>query len=175
MRKVLLGVAVCGASCLALCSCQRGPGQVANKVMADFGLKSKPEGYVSAGDKVFERLNTVGEAELKRLNQAEQKGTVKFQQQSELKGKYYKEMKVYEGWYPIEVQAVSSPGESQRGFLGYVEYSYRFYQSERANTPTEASAKSPDIATDTTGREKYRYTFNQGGEWNGAKGEKARK
>ena len=175
MRKLLPGVVLCAVLCAGFCSCQRTPSEVAGKVMVDFGLKAKPEGYVSGSDKVFERLNAVGETELKRLNLAEQKGAVKFQKESELKGKYYKEVKVYESWYPIDVQPMSGSQEGQRGFLGYVEYAYRVYQSERTSVPAEASAKTADIPTDTTARETYRYTFGVGGEWNGGKGEKVRK
>jgi hypothetical protein len=161
--------------CLVLVSCATPEGGVANKVMVDFGLRQKPEGYVSETDKVFASLNGVGATEMKRMNLERQHGAVKFQQQGELKGKYYKEVKVYETFYPTDAQAISRSSEGERGFHGYIEYAYRMYQSLRKDSSTEAQAAAADISTDATGRETYRYTFGASGEWNGGKGEKTRK
>ena len=130
MRRVM--VILAAGIVLSACSSGR-EGGVINNVMTDFGLKAKPEGYESESDKVMQRLNNVGPAELKRLNMAEQKGQVKFQKIGELKGKYYKEVKVFESFYPTDAQTVTRAGspESDRGFTGYIVYSYRIYQSMR--------------------------------------------
>jgi len=157
-----------------LAACQSPEGGVMNKVMVDFGLKEKPEGYKTGSDRVFERMNTVGAAEMKRMNQEAQHGTVKFQKDGDLRGKYYKEVKVYEGYYPADVQPISRAAMEQ-GYAGYVEYAYRLYQSERKNTNTEAAAASANIATDITGRDSFKYTFGVSGDWSGGKGEKARR
>lgn len=160
---------------LLLCSCQSSPDEVMNKVLVDFGLREKPEGYVSGSDMVFKRLDAVGSAEIKRMNLAEQHGAVKFQQDGGLRGKYYKEVKVYERYFPKDVQAVSRSSVGETGYVGYLDYEYRMYQSPRVDTSAEAAAATADVPTDVTGRDTYRYTFSGGGEWNAAKGEKVRK
>src|SRR5690606_21690764 len=102
-----------------LCSCESTPGGVVNKVMVDFGLKEKPEGYVTGTDRVEDRLAQVGQTELKRLNIANRDGEVKFEEGEGLTGKYYKEVKVYENFYPIEAQPVSRAQADDRGYVGY--------------------------------------------------------
>ena len=171
MRKTCFAALIC----MALISCQTPEGGVLNKVLTDFGLREKPEGYVSESDKVFEALNGVGGVEMKRMNTELQHGTVKFQKDGELKGKYYKEVKVYESYYPVDAQKVNRSGESLAGFEGYLEYAYRMYQSPRKDSGTEAEAATAGIPTDETGRDKFRYTFTPSGEWNGSKGEKVGK
>lgn len=161
--------------CVGLCSCTTGPDQVVDKVMVDFGLKPKPEGYVSASDEVFKKLDMVGAAEIKRMNIAGQHGDVKFQKENELRGKYYKEVKVYEGYFPTEATPASKTGSGEGGYYGYIEFSYRMYQSMREDSSSAAEAATADIPTDTTGRETYRYTFGSGGEWNGGKGERSKR
>lgn len=172
MKKhiVLAAVVVLMASCST-----SAPDGVFNKVMTDFGLKEKPEGYISGSDKVMEQLNTVGAAEMKRMNIAEQHGSTKSQKLSDIKWVYYKEVKVYESYHPYDAQAVTGGSNDDRGFNGYIEYSYRLYQSERKDTTAAADAATADIPTDTVGRESYRYTFGSGGTWNGGKGERIKK
>ena len=161
-------------ACLALCSCQRTPGGVVDKVLMDFGLRDKPEGYVSGSDRVFQNLDAVGASEIKRMNLAGQHGEVKYHKQSDLKGKYYKEVKVYESYIPTEAKPVTKPTQGERGFQGFIEYTYRMYQSARKDTRTEAAAESASIGTAETGHESYRYAFGPSGTWNGSKGAKVR-
>ena len=156
--------------CLLVCSCT---GTV-DKVMADFGLKQRPEGYVSGGDRVMERLNAVGAMEMKRMNIEEQRGVVKFQKESDVRGKYYKEVKKYESYVPTDASAINRSNLSEMGYVGYLDYTFRMYQSERKPTSAEAAAESATIPTDVTGHETYRYTFSSTGQWNGSKGERAR-
>jgi hypothetical protein len=156
--------------CALLCSCE---GTV-DKVMADFGLKARPEGYVSGSDKVMQRLDSVGAMEMKRMNMEQQRGGVKFQKENEVRGKYYKEVKKYESYVPTDAQAINRASLSESGYVGYLDFTYRMYQSERKPTSAEAAAESANIPTDVTGRETYRYTFSSSGEWNGSKGERAR-
>lgn len=169
-------LAALAVATVVLCSCAGGPeGGVADKVMMDFGLKKRPEGYVSGSDRVFEQLGTVAAAEMKRMNAAEQRGTVQFQKDGEFKGKYYKEVKVYEAYFPTDAAPSSRPSEEERGYYGYIDYSYRMMQSKRCANGTEAAAETADIPTDVTGRETYRYAFNSVGDWNGGKGERVKR
>ena len=166
MYRLLAAAAVCAL----LCSCE---GTV-DKVMADFGLKERPEGYVSGSDKVMTQLNGVGAMEMKRMNMEEQRGSVKFQKENVVRGKYYKEVKKYESYVPTDAQAMNRPSLNDSGYVGYLDFTYRMYQSERKPTSAEAAAESATIPADVTGHETYRYTFSSTGQWNGSKGEHAR-
>lgn len=156
---------------LVMAGCASSPGSVADKVLADFGLKERPEGYVSGGDRVFDRLATVGATEMKRLNMENRHGEVKFQDAG-FGGKFFKEVKKYEDANALDAQPMSRAAAGERGFVGYVEYRYRMYQSERRDTRAEAEALTADIPTDESGSEVYRYRFNSGGIWDGQKGER---
>lgn len=172
VRRVLVVACACA---LTFCSCQRSPSQVVDKVLVDFGLREKPEGHVSGADKVFQQLPKVGEAELKRMNLAARHGEVKFQKEGDYKGKYYKEVKVYDAFYPLDAQPVPKTDQGDRGYVGYIEFAYRIYQSERKSNRVEAAAASATIPTDVTGRETYKYEFSASGQWDGDKGDKTRK
>lgn len=169
MKK--LGVAV---MCLICCGCQQGPGHVFNKVLVDFGLREKPEGYEYPSDRVFNRLAIVGEMEIKRMNLETRSGEVKFQSEGAFHGKYYKEVKRYEDFRPLEVKRVAKKARRERGFVGYIVYTYRLYQSPRKSNRTEAAAANPIFRTETTGRETYRYKFGAGGTWDGRPGHRTR-
>ncbi len=159
---------------MLLCACAQSPSDVVEKVKYDFGIGEKPEGYVSGAEKIMANLDKVGAVELKRLNGESRHGEVKFQEEEGLSGKFYKEAKVYESFYPLDARAVTSASEGNPGYLGYIDYSYRICQSERFNTRPEAEAASTDIRTDVQGRETYRYRFSSGGVWDGQKGERSR-
>lgn len=160
--------------CLGLAACQRTPDQVFDKVLTDFGIREQPEGYVSGTDQVFKNLDLVGSTELKRLNLEERQGEVKFQEDG-IRGMYYKEVKVYEAYYPIDAQPIARTTDGARGYNGYIEYAYRIYQSQRKGTRVEAANEPANIPTEVQGRESYRYGFNASGVWNGGKGERTRR
>lgn len=164
----VLGVA------LLLSGCTSTPGEIAEKVAYDFGMGEKPEGYVSGADRVMESLTQVAENEMKRMNLAQRHGEVRFQDEGGLRGSYFKEVKTYESFYPLDARAVSKSVDGDRGFVGYIEYTYRVYQSERKSNRTEAAAASANIATPNTGRETFRYRFSSGGAWDGRPGELTR-
>ncbi len=161
---------------LAMAGCARPEGGVANKVLQDFGLKSRPEGYVSGADRVYERLDQVGAVELKRMNQKGRHGEIAYEE-ADLRGLYYKKVKIYERFFPLDAHHVSrtSSDNDARAYSGYVEYAYRIFESPRKPTRTEAQAETASIPTEETGRESYRYTFSTGGNWNGEAGERARR
>lgn len=159
---------------LSIAGCAGDNGQTPMEtVMSDFGLKEKPEGYVSGSDKVYERLNEVGETEMKRMNQAERLGEVKVEEDG-LQVNYYKEVKEYFSYYPLDASATSRAADRERGFVGYLEYRYRVLQGPRKPNRTEAQAESATIPTGEEGRETYRYRFASSGTWDGGKGELTR-
>lgn len=152
--------------------CQRSPGDL----MADFGLGQRPEGGASPTDRVYERLQSVGETELSRLNGQSQRGEIKFQQEGPYQGRYYRELKVYESARPYDVRRGSRGGSGpERGYVGYIDYDYQVYQSERRNTRAEVEFEPADIPTGERGRERYRYNFTPGGGWDGRRGELVRR
>ena len=166
--KKLLAVVVCAA----LSACGTPEGGVANKVLTDFGIRAPGDDYVQPSDRVFERLDTVGRAEMKRMNYAGRSGETKFQDEGQLRGQYYKEVKVYENYYPLDAQKLTrSSQSSDRGYVGYIAYEYRIMQSERFPTRVEAENASTTVRSSQTGRETYRYSFGPGGEWNGGAGQ----
>jgi len=153
--------------------CQRTPGEVANKVLTDFGIREPDENYVSGSDKVYERLRTVGESEMQRMNFEGREGEIQFEENG-LRGMYYKEVREYTDFHPLDARADTAGTQRESGYTGYIEYSYRTLQSPRKPTRTEAAAESANIPTGETGREVYRYRFNSGGGWDGSKGERAK-
>ena len=158
---------------LALMSCQSPPEGVANKVMADFGLRDRPEGYVSGSDQVYTRLQEVGATELKRLNMRNRHGEIKYEGEG-LQGQFYKEVKVYEDFHPLDVRSFAGTMGRERGYYGFIQYSYRMYQSSRKTTRVEAQAETASIPVGDVDRETYRYTFGPTGNWNGGEGERSR-
>jgi hypothetical protein len=161
--------------CAVLCGCGSSAGGVAEKVKYDLGFGEKPEGYEEISDRVMERMAAIGQTELKRMNVVGRHGEVKFQEESGLTGKYYKETKMYEDALPLEASAITQSSQGGRGFVGYISYRYRYVQSERHLSRTEATAAVANVRTDVTGRETYRYRFNSGGAWDGKEGELTRR
>ncbi len=160
--------------CVVLFGCAHSPSEVVQKIKYDFGLGEKPEGYVTGAEKVMANLRQVGEAEMKRMNLANRHGEVEFQQEGGFQGRYYKVVKIYENVYPLEARPITRTVEGGRGYVGYIEYSYRIYESERKTNRTEAEATSAAIRTEQVGRETYRYKFNSAGVWDGGEGEPTR-
>ncbi len=165
--------------CVALAGCGGGGGGgggVVDTVLQDFGIKDRPSDYVSGADKVYAALNDVGQAEMKRLNFEDRHGQVKFEDAEGIRGKYYKEVKVYESFHPIDANATGrTAGSGTRGFAGYLEFGYRYFQGARKSNRTEAEAEVASIPTDNRGRETYRYHFNSAGHWMGGEGEPVNK
>ena len=173
LRIVCVYAIVAGLSGL-MTSCGGGSGDgVVDTVLQDFGIRDRPDGYVSGSDKVFDRLGDMGKSELARLNSGGRLGDILYaEDNASATGRFFKEVKVYEKFYPLEAQSASRNSSGKRGgYVGYIEFSYRVYKSSRANNRTEAAAKIASIPTDERGRETYRYRFGRGGTWNGAKGE----
>jgi hypothetical protein len=155
--------------------CGTDAGSVVEKVKYDFGIGEKPEGYVSTSDLVRQRLDAVGQMEMKRMNREARHGEIEFQDEGGLKGKYYKRVKVYENAIPLEASATSRGSTEDRGYVGYIEYTYHMYESARKNTRVEAEAEPATIRTGETGREVYRYRFGATGAWDGGEGERTRR
>jgi len=148
-----------------------GHGSVMEKVKYDFGIGEAPEGYVSGTDQVYERLKSVGEMEMKRMNADTRLGEVKFREDG-LHGTYFKEVKKYESAQALDAQPMSRGVNTDRGYYGYVEYRYQIYQSEHRATAAEAESLTASTPTGIEGRETYRYRFALGGVWDGQQGEK---
>lgn len=173
MKRLLFSLIIAIIPLTSLNSCQTPQGGVVNKVLSDFGLREKPEGYISETDKVFQRLSEIGTAEIKRLNQENRQGEIKFEQRGP-RGEYYKEVKIYEQFFPLDVNPISHSGETGQSYIATIQYSYKVYRSAPKPTRAEAENATADIPTDIYGRETYRYTLGPGGIWNGEKGQKVK-
>ena len=147
---------------------------VMDKVAYDFGIGEKPEGYVSGTDRIMERLEDVAKTEMRRMNSSGRHGDVQFREENELEGSYYKESKVYESYLVLDARSLSRSSQSDRGYVGFVEYTYEIFQGEHRPTQAEAAAQSANIKTGKRGREVLRYTFSASGTWDGAAGEPSR-
>jgi hypothetical protein len=111
---------------------------------------------------------------MKRMNAAGRRGEIRFQDEGGLQGKYYKEVKVYESFQAVDAQPYSTGTGGDRGYYGYIDYTYHLFQSERTPNKAEAEAKTADIRTDKTGHETFKYKFGGGGVWDGHEGELSR-
>ncbi len=147
---------------------------VTEKVKYDFGIGEKPEGYVTATDKIMDRLDGVGKTEMKRMNSSSRHGEILFQEDDELKGMFYKETKRFESYLVLDARSVTRSSQQGRGYVGFVEYTYQVYQGERRSTRAEAAAQPANIRTEQRGREVLRYNFGPSGTWDGSEGETAR-
>lgn len=134
-------------------------------------MKQKPAGYQSQSDLILNQLRSVGQTEMKRMNLSGRRGKVRFQKEGDFQGKYYKEVKVYESFQPLDTRPYTAGASEERGYYGYISYTYRVYESERTPNRVDAQAKTADIRTDQTGHETYRYKFGPGGAWDGRQGE----
>ncbi len=160
---------------LVLSGCATGGDDgVMDKVLTDFGIREPGEDYERGSDQVMSRLDGVGAQEIKRLNAGARHGEVKFQEDG-IRGTFYKEVKVYENYYPLEANAISRNTRGERGYHGFIEYEYRIYQGPRKPTRAEAAAEQASVPTGEEGRQTFRYTFGPGGTWNGAEGEEVRR
>ena len=147
-------------------------GNVSSTVLQDFGLQERPEGYVSGSDQVMSSLRSIGVTELARLNIEHRHGEVKYDSSQDLRGRFYKELRVYTKAYPLDANATgSSADRKKRGYVGYIEYAYQLKESPRFSNRTEAAAAAAEIPGGKGGRERYRYRFSAAGVWTGAKGE----
>lgn len=174
-RRYIVLIVALGLVAPLFSGCGTTSGGVGNKVLTDFGIRKPDEGTVSGTDMVYQRLPEVGQTEIDRLNALERRGTIKFKQDG-LHGTYVKRVKRYEDAYPMDARPISNNSQTTglTGFKGYIEYSYRYYESAPKLTSTEAQASDADIPTDEQGREGYRYNFTSGGTWDGGKGQRTR-
>lgn len=160
------------AGCAALVLIAGCGGNVGQKVKYDFGIGEAPEGHVSVTDRIMERLPEVGATEMQRFNAESRQGEIVFVQEDEFRGKFHKEVRVYERAIPIEAKAAPRTASQRdtRNFYGYVDYIYNIYRGPGRDSRAEAQADSATIPTGESGRVTYRYKFGSSGSWNGGRG-----
>ncbi len=160
---------------VALPGCQRTPAEVGNKVLSDFGLRERAEEGTTAADRVFDRLDHVGQAELNRLSAQHRHGEIEYEEEGPLRGHYYKQRREYVDYRPVDVTSSGGTGARERGYAGFIDYTYELYRSEPHRTRVEAQAATANIPTGVTERETLRYHFNSSGSWDGRAGEPTRR
>ena len=147
-----------------------------SKVMQDFGLQERPEGYVSGAERVMQKLPDVAKTEMTRLNAAARTGEVLYEKTDALSGAYYKKARVYEEFRPLDANITNrSSSRQETSYVGYIEYVYQIHESPRRPSRIEAMAENANIPTGERGSETFRYQFTSGGNWNGARGEPVRR
>ncbi len=164
-RWILVGLCVFAAGC----------GSTGDKVLQDFGIKDRPEDYVSGADKVMAKLPDVAKVEIDRMNAAQRRGQILYDkgENNSLNGAYYKRTKVYESSHPLDANASTRTSQNNPvTFIGYIEYSFQYYESSRRSNRVEAESETADIPTGDRGSETYRYRFDSASTWNGVKGER---
>ena len=162
-RRMIVGLCVIAAGC----------GSTGEKVLQDFGIKDRPEDYVSGADRVMAKLPDVAKVEIDRLNAAQRRGQILYDKGDGLDGAYYKRTKVYESSRPLDANAASRTSQNTPvSFVGYIEYSFRYYESSRRPTRVEAESELANIPSSERGSETYRYRFDGGGNWTGGRGER---
>jgi len=158
---------------IGLCVCAAGCGSTGEKVLQDFGIKDRPEDYQSGADKVMAKLPDVAKTEMDRMNMATRRGEILYDKSDRLNGAYYKRTKIYESSHPLDANpAAKSSRNAPLAFVGYIEYSFQYYESPRKQTRVEAESEVANIPSGERGNETYRYRFDAGGNWTGGKGER---
>ena len=173
MMKWAAAVMLCLA--VVVLGCQRTPAEVGNKVLSDFGLRERTEERTTTADRVFDRLDQVGQAELDRLNAQHRHGETEYEEEGPLRGHYYKQRREYVDYRPVDVTSSGGTGAREQGYTGLIDYTYELYRSEPQQTRVEAQAASANIPTGVTERETLRYHFNSSGSWDGRGGEPTRR
>jgi hypothetical protein len=157
---------------LVLCVAAAGCGSTGDKVLQDFGIQDRPEDYVSGADRVMVTMQDVGKVEMDRMNAAQRRGEVLVDNSDPLKASYYRRVREYESFHPLDANAATRTSQNQPvSFVGYIEYDFQVYESNRVVSRSEAATLPADIPTGRRGRETYRYKFDSGGTWNGGRGE----
>ncbi|MFP4190845.1 MAG: hypothetical protein ACLFU6_02120 [Candidatus Hydrogenedentota bacterium] len=163
--------AVMLALALVVLGCQRTPAEVGNKVLSDFGMRERAEERSSAADRVFDRLDHVGQIELDRLNTQHRHGEIAYEEEGPLRGHYYKQRREYVDYRPVNVTPRGGSGAREKGDAGYIDYTYELYRSEPQNSRVEAQAATANMPTGATEKETLRYFFDSNGSWDGDPGE----
>ncbi len=158
---------------VGLCVIAAGCGSTGEKVLQDFGIKDRPEDYQSGADKVMANLSDVAKVELDRMNMAARRGQILYDKGKGLDGAYYKRTKVYDNSRPLDANAATRTNQNNPvTYVGYIEFSFEYYESARKQTRVEAESEIADIPSRDRGSETYRYRFDSGANWTGGKGER---
>lgn len=158
----------CSVALLGFSACSG----VGDKVMQDFGLQERPADYEAGTDRASDELERVGKTEMARLNNDAREGEVVLRSENEAVGTYFRERKIYESYKVLDSFATTGRRGtgSDRGFSGYIEYTYEVYESLPAENRLLAERAPTTVSTGRRNTTVLRYEMNAAGRWNGSPG-----
>ncbi len=153
------------------------------RILQSFGIGDEPpDDGTSAEIVIREKLDMVAIREMQRLNNLPESNRVVFVPTPNDPlggGRYFREQRIYDRWYLVDISkggdrrsrgaGQSGPKSSARNLVT-VQYRYRLYKSYQLPSREEALATSSMVSTQTMDYERYRYTFDSNGDWDGKPG-----
>ena len=179
-RAFLASAALCVAFCIAAGCRSSGP----SRLLSRFGIGDEtaddgmPVEFI-----IRQKLDMIALREMQRLNNLPESNRVVFVPTPNDPlggGKYFREQRVYDRWYLVDISkgrdrrsrgAGRSASISSVRNLVTVQYRYRLYKSYQLPSRQEALATSSMASTQTMDYERYRYVFDNRGEWDGKTGQ----
>lgn len=131
---------------------------------------------------IRDALPDIGRREIMRLNNAQNADRIVFTRipnDPVGRGTYYRERRIYEKWYAGTISsgrrartASNTTGSRSRpeSYTAVIEYRYRVYRTPEMSSRTEAATEKPVIAGKESLFERYKYSFDKHGQWNGNAG-----
>ncbi|MCD6288184.1 MAG: hypothetical protein J7M12_03625 [Candidatus Hydrogenedentes bacterium] len=181
IRYAKLGTAIVAMVCFAA-GCKSTVGLI-DATLGGLGIeKSKTSDSRTVQEIIRSRIPIVAEQELKRLNYTAESTRIVFvrSQGDPLGGgKYYKERRVYERWYPGEIKPSSRGPKVSAGLNSnnrttswsvVIEYRYRTYRGPEKTSREEAAASETVAVDKSSAFERYKYGFDRHGQWDGKPG-----
>jgi len=181
-RTRMLTVVLAGWTAVLSAGCHSA-GRVTNQVLEDFGLRRRSaEDEPSVEVKIRQRMNEIAVREMRRLTNSPESSRIVFvpiPNHPLGTGTYYKERRVYDRYYILDVtkrrrSGQGSPMPDRRGaadtYTVTVDYRCRVYRTHELATHDAARAGRATVLSEQMGYEQYKYTFDSHGEWDGKPG-----
>jgi len=179
-RTFLETAVLCAALCLTAGCRSSGP----SGMLQRFGVGDETDDDGTPVDIVIrQKLEMIAVREMQRLNNLPESNQVVFVPTPNDPlggGKYFREQRVYDRWYLVDISkgrdrrsrgAGQSTSRSSGRNLVTVQYRYRLHKSYQLPSREEALATSSMASSQTMDYERYRYVFDNRGEWDGKPGQ----
>ena len=182
-RTRILAFLATAVLCLVLCFVVGCRSSRPDRILPSFGIGDKPaEDGISAEIVIREKLGMIAVREMRRLNNLPESNRVVFVPTPNDPlggGKYFREQRVYDRWYLVDISkgrdrqargAGQSTSRSSGSNLVTVQYRYRLHKSYPLPSRQEALTTNSMASSQTMDYERYRYSFDRRGEWDGKPG-----
>jgi len=169
------------ATVLAVAVGCKSAGSLTGKVLTEFGMhRSQAEEEPSAEMVIRQRIGEVAAREIQRLNNRPESEKIVFvpiPNDPLGAGSYYKEQSIYDRWYLVDIVKGRASGAGERSgatpagrYIVTVDYRYRLFKTYQMPSREDAMAAQSAVASEIMDYERYRYTFDNHGEWDGKPG-----